>query len=154
MRFRTQLRGDYALTKSFLPEQTVATAARPDATGFANRARRQKEVFSWTPQQQQGHGAHTNDNAFASRATNLIWTRNHLSAVAPAESILFSLFYYTNSVTKCSACSVSLIAPRTTPTEKWRERDASREKLIQCTNSDLFLLGTSVVKVLVLKAEL
>jgi hypothetical protein len=87
MRFRTQLDRDYALTKSFLPEQTVATAARPDATGFANRARRQKEVFSWTPQQQQGHGAHTNDNAFASRATNLIWTRNHLSA---AESILFS----------------------------------------------------------------
>lgn len=45
----------------------------------------------------------------------------------------FPLFYYTNSVTKCSACSFSLIAPRTTPTEKWRERGASREKLMQCT---------------------
>lgn len=82
-------RRDYAhWPKSFLREPTATTGRSTDAAGryrFRQIARAQKEVVG---QQQQGHGAHTqNDNAFASRATNLISCapdeKSSLSALLP-----------------------------------------------------------------------
>lgn len=126
MRFRSNVRTDYA--KSFLPERTVPTAGRPawrtplDATGFANRADK-KKLLAAAPQQ-----GHRNDNAFASRATNLICADEKSSRPLRREhsiSLCFIIQTTSHKVQRVHRFSVGADWKMA-----WTWSDASVEKLI------------------------
>jgi hypothetical protein len=97
MRFRTQLGRDYALSQSpFSPSKRWRLAARTDATGFAKSRAQTKRSLAGRSNNK-GTARTQNDNAFASRATNLICAPDEKSSLRRCScrehSIFFVLLY-------------------------------------------------------------